>query len=251
MAEADAFTLRLRDPKDYARLIAEDVHVFGKGHRCRTDRRGRPTPKGRSVSEIRVDAPGGFVPLWERNRILRYRFDSRSLNRFDEPAALKAKILQLFAEGLAAWGDSAPIRFAERAGTCDFEFVVRNEDDCDDTGCVLASTFFPDQGQHEFVIYPEMFNQSREEQVETMIHELGHIFGLRHFFANVSENAWPSELFGEDSKFSIMNYGSNSYLTKADRADLKNLYEAVWSGRMDKVNGTPVQLVRPYSSTRP
>ncbi|HEY0131544.1 MAG TPA: matrixin family metalloprotease [Allosphingosinicella sp.] len=251
MAEADAFPLRLRNAEEYARLIDDDVHVFGKGHRCRTDKRGRPTPKGRSLFEIRVDATGGFVPLWEQNRILRYRFDARSLNRFEDPEALAARIRQLFGEGLAAWGDSAPIRFAERAETCDFEFVVRNADDCDDTGCVLASTFFPDQGQHEFVIYPEMFNQTREEQVETMVHEIGHIFGLRHFFADVAEDAWPSELFGEDSRFSIMNYGANSYLTNADRADLKALYGAVWSGRLDNVNGTPIRQVRPYSSLRP
>ena len=58
-----------------------------------------------------------------------------------------------------------------------------------------------------------MFTQEPEEQVETLIHEIGHVFGLRHFFANVSETAWPSEIFGTHDTFSIMNYGRASQLT--------------------------------------
>ena len=42
-----------------------------------------------------------------------------------------------------------------------------------------------------------MFAQNRKEQVDTFIHEIGHVFGLRHFFANISETAWPSEIFGD------------------------------------------------------
>ena len=65
-----------------------------------------------------------------------------------------------------------------------------------------------------------MFTQARKEQVDTFIHEIGHIFGLRHFFANVSETAWPSEIFGRHENFSIMNYGALSELTDADKDDL-------------------------------
>ena len=80
-------------------------------------------------------------------------------------------------------------------------------------GYVLASAFFPDAGRHELVIYPKMFSQSRREQVDTLIHEVGHIFGLRHFFANIRETAWPSQVFGTHKPFSIMNYGHQSELT--------------------------------------
>jgi predicted Zn-dependent protease len=73
---------------------------------------------------------------------------------------------------------------------------MSRNDDCDANGCVLASAFFPDAGRHELVIYPKMFTQTHEEQVETMTHEIGHIFGLRHFFANITETAWPSQIFG-------------------------------------------------------
>jgi hypothetical protein len=94
-----------------------------------------------------------------------------------------------------------------------------------------------------------MFQQSREEQVETMIHEFGHVFGLRHFFANIRETAWPSEVFGTHEPFTIMNYGANSKLTDADLGDLKELYRLAWSGHLASINGTPIRLVHPYSFT--
>jgi hypothetical protein len=43
-----------------------------------------------------------------------------------------------------------------------------------------------------------------------------------------------------------MNYGKDSKLTKADRADLKKLYRLAWSGQLPDINGTRIQLVRPY-----
>jgi hypothetical protein len=111
---------------------------------------------------------------------------------------------------------------------------------------VLASAFFPDAGRHKLYVYPILFRQPHQEQVETLCHEIGHSFGLRHFFAKVSETGSPSELFGKQKKFTIMNYGSLSKLTKTDKADLKKLYTLAWSGQLTQINGTPIHLVKPY-----
>ena len=88
----------------------------------------------------------------------------------------------------------------------------------------------------------------RSEQVETLAHEFGHVFGLRHWFANISETGWPSELFGKDKQFTIMNYNSDSVMTETDKDDLKKLYVAAWDRTLTAINGTPVRLFRPYSS---
>ena len=194
---------------DSLELLAElrpDVHVYNNHVRCVTDSRGFETHRNRSPLEIRVDASDGFIPLWAENVTLRYRFQERSIRRyFDDPDAAKTEILKLFGEALDAWGDAVPVRFKLDDNASDFELVLMQQADCDNSGCVLASTFFPDAGRHHFRMYPTLFEQSRKEQVETFVHEIGHIFGLRHFFANVSETDWPSRLFGEDNAFSIMN----------------------------------------------
>jgi Metallo-peptidase family M12 len=127
-------------------------------------------------------------------------------------------------EGNPGVGRRGPIKFTEDEDAWDFEIVMRTADNCNISGCVLASAFFPDAGRHQLRLYPKLFTQSAKEQVETLIHEVGHMFGLRHFFAQVSETAFPSQIFGKHDKFTIMNYGDDSRLTAQDRADLTKLY---------------------------
>jgi len=223
-----------------------EVHVFGNGFRCDTESRGHATPQGRNPAELVLDASEGFIPLWRKGSILRWRFRESSMRYFQSPAAAKTEIRKLLGDALVAWGDAAPVKFAEQPDVSDFEIVMKGNDDCDANGCVLASAFFPDAGRHQLTLYPKMFTQVRQEQVDTLTHEIGHVFGLRHFFANVSETAFPSQIFGVHRPFTIMNYGTQSVLTADDRADLKRLYQLVWSGDLTHVNGTPIKLVRPF-----
>lgn len=243
-AEPNPF--QLRGSKESAREAEPLVHVFGKGVICDTDSRGYATPRGRTLREIVVDASEGFIPLWAKGTTLRWRFQERSILSFEDPMAAKTEIRNLLGDALLAWGDSAPVKFVERDDAWDFEIVVRSADNCNITGCVLASAFFPDAGRHELVVYPKMFTQSRKEQVDTLIHEIGHVFGLRHFFANVSETAWPSEVFGTHRPFTIMNYGNQSELTADDKADLKRLYQTAWIGLLANINGTPIRFMKPF-----
>jgi hypothetical protein len=235
-----------RPSNESAEGMDSEVHVFRNGVVCETDSRGHATPNNRAIAELIVDASEGFIPLWASNTTLRWRFQERSMRVFQNPAAAKAHIERLLGEAILLWGDAAPVKFARRQDAWDFEIVVREEDRCNINGCVLASAFFPDAGRHELVIYPKMFEQNRVEQVETLAHEIGHAFGLRHFFAKLTEEAFPSVEFGTQSPFSIMNYGSQSMLTDADRSDLKRLYQAARSGQLTTINGTPIKLVRPF-----
>jgi hypothetical protein len=230
-----------------------DVHVFGKDFVCDTEQRGHATPRGRSPLEIVVDASEGFIPLWARDVVLRWRFREQSMKAFENAASAKAEIRKLFGDALLAWGSAAPVKFAERDDGWDFELVMMKADNCDAHGCVLASAFFPDAGRHALRLYPQLFEQTRQEQVETLVHEIGHVFGLRHFFANISETQWPSQIFGTHAPFSIMNYGSKSVLTADDKDDLKRLYQLAWSGKLEHINGTKIRLMRPYheSGTSP
>jgi hypothetical protein len=226
-----------------------DYHLLRPGIICDTEARGRKMPGGRSLLEIVLDASDGFIPLWEKDVTLQWRFQERSLEVFEDPAAAKAEIETLLGEALAKWGDAAPVRFTKEQDAWDFEIAVRPADNCNAVGCVLASAFFPGSGQQRLFIYPKMFAQSRKEQVDTLIHEIGHTFGLRHFFADVQETAFPSVKFGTHSPFSIMNYGELSELTAADTSDLKRLYEKVWGGELTKINGTPIRLMKPFHTS--
>jgi len=220
-------------------------HVYNKHVICVTDSKGFPQPDNKDLTEIRVDSSNGFIPLWDKGVTLNWRFNKSFSKPFKKPDAAKAGIRKLLGEAIVAWKDACPIKFHEDNDAWDFE-IAMHKTDCDDSGCVLASSFFPDQGQHTFYIYPTMLEQSKAEQKETMEHEIGHVFGLRHFFANISETEWKSELFGTDSPFSIMNYGDKSKLTSKDIKDLKRLYHLVWTGALTEINGTKIKKFTSY-----
>jgi hypothetical protein len=169
-----------------------------------------------------------------------------SLARFLRPELVKPRIRAVLQAAIAAWGTAAPIRFVENRDNSDFEIFVEAHDSCTPQGCTLADAFFPDAGRHQLYTFPRMFTQSAKEQVDTTAHEIGHVFGLRHFFAPELETRWPVEVFGEHKPFSIMNYGANSELTDTDRRDLRALYQSVWRRQLTQINGTPIKLVRPY-----
>jgi hypothetical protein len=245
-APSSADPFRRLDAKQLDLAQKGRAHVYGKGIRCKTDALGHATPEGRGPLDLVVNASEGFIPLWAKGMTLRWRFQQESLSGLVDPEAAKAAVRVVLGKALLAWGDAVPIKFAERRDAWDFEIAIRNADDCNVNGCVLAQAFFPDAGRHELVIYPKTFEESPKEQVDTLAHELGHVFGLRHFFAKVSEQAWPSEIFGKHRPFSIMNYGAQSELTAADKSDLKRLYAAAWNGTLTQINQTPIRLFRPF-----
>ena len=234
--------LALKPADELADATERQVQRIGKGIICGTDSRARK----RTPFEIVLDATEGFIPLWAENSLLRWKFNAASLAVFQQPEAIKEKVRDLLNIAIAAWGDAAPIRFTEETDNSDFEILVEKNDDCDPQGCVLAQAFFPDAGRHQVYVFPKMFGQINKEQVDTLTHEIGHVFGLRHFFAPDLETPWPSVIFGEHKPFSIMNYGDKSELTDADREDLTKLYESAWSGQLTKINGTPIKFVRPF-----
>jgi hypothetical protein len=223
-------------------------HVYKKHVICVTDSKGCANPDDKDQLELRLDATYGVIPLWEKGVTINWRFNKSFGSYFAKPEAAKAGIKQLLGKAILAWQDACPVKFHEDNDAWDFEIAMHQED-CDASGCVLASAFFPSPGQNTLYIYPTMFKQDEKEQLETIIHEIGHVFGLRHFFANL-ETGYRSVLFGTDNEISIMNYGDKSTLTSTDILDLKKLYNLVWSGQLTEINGTKIKLFTSYHMSK-
>jgi len=246
---------KLRNPEEAAREVEPQMHVYGPNAQCITDTSlGKATPQDRrDPLRLVLNAQRGVVQLWAEGTTLRWRFRERSFLLFEDPEGAKSYVQDLFGASILSWGDAYPIRFAYAEDRWDFEIAINWVSDCTisngSKACVLASAFFPGSGPSTVWVYPEAFEQSPQEQVETFAHEFGHVVGLRHYFALAEETDFPAELFGTQNPFSIMNYGSESVLTPDDRADLKRLYEAAWSGELKEIGRSPIQLVKPFSTT--
>lgn len=248
---ADALQDRLRAaPSGPNRVVGSPVgskrlaHDHGK--RCVTESRF-PGPQNvsdhRIQPEVVVDVSRGKVPLWTAGTTLHWRFDERSLRRGGNIEATRRRVRALLRDAIAAWGTAAPVAFQERKRGWDFEIAVLARSDCGIDGCTLASAFFPSSQRQRLLIYPTMFEYDRAEQVSTLVHELGHVFGLRHFFAVTEEKEFPSLIFGEHSSYTVMNYGPKGRLTAADKRDLRRLYKAAWSPDATARIGRQVRLV--------
>jgi len=203
-------------------------------------------PRPAIQPEIVVDVEQGEIPLWALGTTLHWRFDQKSLRRHENAEAMKRRVRSLLRKAIDAWKGVAPVAFMESNSDWDFEIAILKRRDCDEGGCTLASAFFPKSDRQRLLIYPTLFDCDRLEQVATMVHELGHVFGLRHYFARTDpdEKIFPSKIFGKHSRFTIMNYGFESRLTEADKRDLKRLYTAAWSTDAESQIGKPVRLVR-------
>lgn len=222
------------------------VHQYGNGQICLTNKIGAENPGGLSPLQLVVDAHEGFIPLWDKQVVLRWTFDESALAYFSNSEQLKTYVRRRFAEAINEWGNAAPVRFSENSKVWDFKIRLEHDNMCSEKGCVLARAFLPDSGRHDFAIYPKWFSQDSREQVNALLHEAGHIFGLRHFFAKTKEGTWPSDIFGSNRPFTIMNYGEKSELTYQDKYDLFHLYQAAWSGQLTEINGTPIKFVYPF-----
>ncbi|KAG0380172.1 hypothetical protein BGX24_009787 [Mortierella sp. AD032] len=228
------------------------THFFLKNCLCVTGERA-PT-HNHSSPEILVGTLG-IIPLWAKNTVLRYRFNHTSAVALEQLHRTEEDFIRLFKKAIGMWGDAAPVTFKADDAAWDFEFDIRKDKFCFEGGCVLASAFFPDTGRHQLVIYPSMFNHNEAEQVETLVHELGHVFGLRHWFAKREDgNGWRAEVFGRQDPVTIMNYDDRrtlideSTLTDADKTDLIKLYDSAWSGGIKHINTTPIVLFESFSS---
>jgi len=80
--------------------------------------------------------------------------------------------------------------------------------------CLLATAFFPADYYHDLnfiCVSRSVFSRSYRRSrllYATMLHELGHVIGLRHNFAyEKCEQRAESILFGVENPNSIMSYG--------------------------------------------
>ena len=109
----------------------------------------------------------------------------------------------------------------------------------------LASAFFPNKVQ-EVRVYDKTLVEPDWRKVlkNSFLHEIGHIIGLRHEFANDpdpdNENKpfeTPAQRFGSVNPHSVMSYDDVNNINEMDKNDVIAFYKLA---NRSLINGAPI-----------
>ncbi|KAF2731455.1 hypothetical protein EJ04DRAFT_442969 [Polyplosphaeria fusca] len=95
----------------------------------------------------------------------------------------------------------------------------------------IASAFFPNEVK-EVRIYDKTLTEAkwREILMNSLLHEIGHIIGLRHEFAltarkdNGDLRESPAQRFGSTNEHSVMSYDDVNIIQESDKKDVLDFY---------------------------
>lgn len=135
-------------------------------------------------------------------------------------------------------------------GRVKFEYTEVFNDACfqvaygGDQNNVLASAFFPDDYNNPLntlYVYKRQFDDDQKTYVtNTMAHELGHVLGLRHEFAQEGIPGWlqpedslrgpESVIYGTRNEKSVMAYYVGQQIQQSDVDDIRSAYDKLLPG---------------------
>ncbi|KAL6701281.1 hypothetical protein J3F84DRAFT_2604 [Trichoderma pleuroticola] len=203
------------------RQTTDPLYTAGATYRCATETYG--------CTEVRVGT-GDCIPRRCRDSVLSYTVDHES---FPTPAdAICVK--EAMQKAACMWGGIA-VPFKEVDCRDSATFVVKYHPR--EWRAVYARAFFPDELPSELLVY-NLALSNATYLANILAHELGHILGLRHEFADEDkqERKLRCVLFGKKNSRSIMNYYKDLGQLQVSEQDLKEL-EAFYAYDGEKYKG--------------
>lgn len=207
----------------FLRRTAVPLHTAVAKYRCATETYG--------CTEVRV-GQGDHISRWLKGSILTYTIDTESFPTIADAAQVK----EAMQKAIDVWGDvwrdvDVSFKYLEVDYDGSATFVVRYcPDECETT---YAMAFFPDKlprkSPGKLFVYELGLSQGTY-LANIFAHEIGHIMGLRHEFADEKHKegrGFRCVLFGKKNPPSIMNYHEdleNLQVTAQDCSELKAFY---------------------------
>jgi len=258
--------MRLENP-DYAlysrRELYESVNTTQALIRLPPDETSsRPyeccTQEHDGLAAIYLGIERGRLHLWENGSVINWTCRKDGWPVRSENGGLQVLIAAWHAT--QAWNKvlEGRVKFKYVSKLCDAAFEVRYERG--GRKRLLASSFFPTEHKRDlnFVkVYHSSFDKrkygSRYPLYNTMLHELGHILGLRHEFAHEKQNEMKAEsiLFGISNPKSVMAYYPGQDIQTSDIHYVRKAYDELSHGKIVSALGPYGRVSKKVVRVRP
>ncbi|EKG15282.1 Peptidase M10 metallopeptidase [Macrophomina phaseolina MS6] len=212
--------------REYGRLkLSDDMSVADSKYDCVTQvsmpeplRHHEHHQKDEPAPEEVWMGPWGEIPRWKRGSTINY---TAYLRGYLHPSHAYYAAHQL-------------VQAAERWNKMDIGIQFKWVDKLDDAafalaygadgGSTLCKGFFPNSRDlNTLFVYQRAFKAGFVNNMENMfLHELGHILGLRHEFANQLNDRMP---WGSSNPYSVMSYSFPQQIQDSDVKDTKAFYD--------------------------
>ena len=207
-------------------VTQDDGSTFPGKHRCVTQKVG-------TIKSLYIGLQHGEVYLWKNGSILNWtaRKDGYPSH---EDALLAARGVYTATK---AWekllGGRVQFKYTSIFNDACFQVLYGGEN-----GNVLASAFFPDDYRdilNELYVYQLQFEPEHKDTIaNTMAHEIGHVLGLRHEFAEAEDLKYNVEsiFYGIRNPDSVM---ANTQIPKIQPSDVKytnEIYDKLHDGKV-------------------
>lgn len=215
------------------------------------ERSSRPyeccTQEHDGLASIYLGIERGRLHLWENGSVINWTCRKDGWPVRSENGGLQVLIAAWYAK--QAWNKvlEGRVKFKYVSKLCDAAFEVRYKRG--GRKRILESSFFPTEHKRDlnFVkVYHASFDKRTHRRYplyNTMLHELGHILGLRHEFAHTKQNEMKAEsiLFGTTNPKSAMAYYPSQDIQPSDEQYVRKAYDELG-------HGTVVSALGPYGS---
>ena len=204
------------------------------------------TQRTESLDELFVGIARGMLFLWENGSVINWIARSDGYPTFNHAMTAAVAVYRAAQRWNEVMDGRVTFRYVTKFDDAAFQVSYGG-----DLGGTLASAFFPNQYQrslNDIRVYATQFADNQLPLiVNTMLHELGHVLGLRHEHSHSGIPGWlPPEdtangaesiVYGVRNPRSVMAYYRGQDIQPSDESAIREAYDKLSDGSVIEGQG--------------